>query len=132
MQRLLVAYAVGTTTLLAIDFVWLSFVARGLYRREIGALLLDRPLIGPAAAFYLVYVVGVVVFAVTPALAAGSWVQAATLGALLGLIAYGTYDMTNFATLKNWSATISAVDMTWGAVLTAVTATAAYAAASRF
>ncbi len=132
MTRYIAAYATGAVTFLVIDMIWLGVVARDLYRREIGALLLERPLYGPAALFYAFYVVGLVVFAVVPALNAGSWTTAALYGALLGLMCYGTYDMTNLATLKNWSTTIAITDMAWGAVLSATAAVAAYLVASRF
>lgn len=132
MTRYIVAYAAGAVTFLVLDLIWLGVVAKDLYQREIGALLLERPLYGPAAVFYLAYLAGILVFAVSPALNAGSWVTAAIYGALFGLMCYGTYDMTNLATLKNWSSTIAVVDMAWGTFLTASAAVTAYLAASRF
>jgi len=132
MTRQVAAYAAGVATFLAVDLLWLSVIARDIYRREIGALLLERPLVAPAAAFYLVYVAGVVVFAVNPALASSNWTTAALNGALLGLLCYGTYDVTNLATLRNWSSTIVVVDIAWGTLLTALTATVAYLVAARF
>jgi uncharacterized membrane protein len=123
--RYLLAYAATAVIFFAIDFIWLSN-AVGFYRERLGDLLLEKPNLGYAAGFYLLYVVGVVVLAVVPALNGGSWVNAAIAGAVLGLVAYGTYDMTNLSTLKNWSLTVSLVDMAWGTVLTAASATGGY------
>ena len=109
-----------------LDFVWLSTISTSFYRSRIGALLLDQPNLGVAGLFYLVYVAGIVHFAVMPAVNGASWVTALVNGALLGLVAYGTYDMTNLATLKNWSVSVSVVDMIWGVALTATAATCGY------
>ena len=81
--------------------------------------------------FYLLYVAGLLVFAILPGLRARRGRTAAALGALLGLLAYGTYDLSNYATLRDWPLGLTAIDMTWGAVLSAVSATAGYLAASR-
>ena len=121
-----IAWAAAAVIFLGLDFLWLGQVTPGFYRRELGPLLLDQPRLGIAAGFYLVYVVGIVVFAVMPALASGGIWRALLLGGLLGLIAYGTYDLTNLATLKGWSATVVAVDMVWGTVLTAMAAGGSY------
>jgi uncharacterized membrane protein len=123
--RYLLAYAATAAIFFVMDLIWLSN-AIGFYRERLGNLLLEKPVLGYAAGFYLLYVVGVVVLAVVPALNGGSWASAAIAGAVLGLVAYGTYDMTNLSTLKNWSLTVSLVDMTWGTVLTATSATGGY------
>lgn len=125
MLRYVVAYAATAVIFFAIDFLWLSN-AVGFYRERLGELLLDKPNLGYAAGFYLLYVGGIVMLAVVPALNAGSWSNAALAGAVLGLVAYGTYDMTNLSTLRNWSLTVSLVDMAWGTALTAVSATGGY------
>lgn len=125
MLKYLIAYVATAVVFFAIDFVWLTR-AVGFYRGEIGNLLLDEPKLGYAAGFYLLYVVGVVVLVVMPAVTAGSWVQALLMGALLGLVAYGTYDMTNMATLKGYTLRVALVDMGWGTFLTAVSALAGY------
>lgn len=126
MRTSLTAYVATTIVLFALDFVWLTFVTPALYKPRLGKLLLEQPNMLPAAGFYLLYVVGVVAFCVLPALEQGSWVRAVWGGALLGLVAYGTYDMTNLATIAGWSATVSFVDMAWGAVVTASAATAGF------
>jgi uncharacterized membrane protein len=121
-----VAYAATAVVFFGLDFVWLSTIATSFYRTRIGALLLEQPNLGVAGLFYLVYVAGIVHFAVMPAVNGASWATALVNGALLGLVAYGTYDMTNLATLKNWSVSVSIVDMIWGIALTATAATCAY------
>lgn len=126
------AYIAAAVSFLALDALWLGVVARSLYQREFGTMLLDKPNMGAAAAFYALYLVGVVVFAVKPALEAGSWSRALLQGALFGLIAYATYDLTNLATLKGFPIRVVAPDLAWGAFVTAAAALAGYAAASRF
>ena len=110
-----------------LDFVWLGFVAKKLYYGEMGKILLEKPNMGPAILFYVIYVIGVVVFVITPALEKGSWLHALGYGALFGFVAYATYDLTNLATLKGFSSKIVVIDLLWGASLTAVVSTGAYA-----
>lgn len=114
---------------LAIDFVWLAFVARGFYRKHLGFLLTDQPNWWAAGIFYLLFVAGLVVFAVDPALKAGSLRKAVMLGAFFGLVTYATYDLTNMATVKNWPWIVTIVDMIWGAVLAAAVACLGFLAA---
>jgi uncharacterized membrane protein len=121
-----IAYAATVIVFFAIDFVWLSYAAKTIYQREIGPLLLSQFNLPVAAGFYVFYVVGIVVFAVLPALNSGSWLTALILGGLLGLIAYGTYDLTNLATLKGWTVKMAVIDMTWGMVLTGFSAMAGF------
>jgi uncharacterized membrane protein len=128
----LIAYASTAVVFFALDFIWLTRVAIGFYRQNIGELLLATPNFAAAGIFYLFYVIGIVYFAVMPAVTANSVLTAILNGAILGLLAYGTYDMTNLATLKGWSLIVSVVDMAWGAVLTATAAAAGYYAVSRF
>lgn len=127
-----IAYISTAVVFFALDYLWLTRIAIGFYREQIGSLMLASPNFAAAGVFYLFYVVGVVYFAVMPAVSAGSLVTALINGALLGLLAYGTYDMTNLATLKGWSLPMSLVDMAWGAFLTATAAAAGYLAVSRF
>lgn len=123
----IVAYVSTAVVFLGLDFLWLGFVARSLYRDWIGPLMRDEINMAAAGAFYLVYVVGLVIFAVAPALKSGSWQTALVYGALFGLFAYGTYEMTNFATLKGWPVAMVVVDMAWGTALSAAAATAGFA-----
>ena len=127
MRSYALAYIAALIVLAACDFVWLSTMGASVYRPRLGGLLLERPVLWAAVLFYLVYAAGVVVFAVAPALGAASWLRAAGMGALFGLFAYATYDLTNLATLRSWSVLVTVLDIGWGAVLTAIGATAGYA-----
>jgi uncharacterized membrane protein len=97
--------------------VWLAFVARGFYRKHLGFLLSEQPNWWAAIIFYLLFVAGLVVFAIAPSLRAGSLRQAILLGAFFGLVTYATYDLTNLATVKNWPWIVTIVDLCWGIVL---------------
>jgi uncharacterized membrane protein len=132
MARILVCYIATAAAFFFLDFIWLSIATPRLYRPLLGDLLAAEPKLLVAAVFYLVYVAGVVVFAISPALSGGSWATALGLGALLGLIAYGTYDFTNLATLNNWPALVSVIDLAWGVCATAAAATIGFFVASRF
>lgn len=109
-----------------LDFIWLGFVAKKLYYGEMGKILLEKPNMAPALAFYAIYVIGVIILVVNPALEKDSWQHAFGYGALLGFVAYATYDLTNLATLKGFSSKIVAIDLIWGTLLTAVVATGAF------
>ncbi|OLP58016.1 hypothetical protein BJF93_13580 [Xaviernesmea oryzae] len=122
MKAALTAYAATLIAFLAIDAVWLGVVARTFYRDQLGELMLPQPNFVAAAVFYLFFAVAIVVLAVMPGLRSGSVLVAMGYGAILGLAAYGTYDMTNLSTLKGWPVLMSFVDMGWGTVLTAVSA----------
>jgi uncharacterized membrane protein len=119
------AYLATVVVFLALDAVWLTTMADRLYRPAIGHLMREPFALTPAVLFYLVYVAGVVVFAVRPALASGRWTTALGFGALLGLLAYATYDLTNQATLKDWPWRVTVADLCWGTFVTAVSAAAA-------
>jgi len=121
-----IAYASTAVVFLGLDAVWLTLAAPRLYRPLIGVLLAERFELFPAALFYVSYILGIVVFAVSPAFGTGRWTTAASYGALLGFVAYATYDLTNQATLRNWPAAVTVVDLVWGTVVTAVAATAGY------
>lgn len=118
-----IAYIATGLAFLAIDAVWLSFAAQRIYRPLMGDMLLDGFKVAPAALFYLIYIAGIIVFAVVPALADGRWMTATMHGAFLGLFAYATYDLTNQATLRNWPLMVTVIDMCWGTVVTALAAT---------
>ncbi|MHC8321745.1 DUF2177 family protein [Pseudomonas sp. GB2N2] len=128
MKKALFAYAGTLLAFLVLDGLWLGVLMAPTYRALLGPLMLDQPLLAPAAVFYLLYAVGCVVFVVLPA---SSWQRAARLGGLLGLVAYGTYDLSNWATLHGWSAQLALMDMAWGALATAVACTVGYGAARR-
>jgi uncharacterized membrane protein len=126
MKRTLMAYFVALLFIAVADGLWLGVLMPQQYRAWLGPLMREQPLLLPAAAFYLLYPVGVTVFAVLPGLKQDSCQASAALGALLGLVAYGTYDLSNLATLKDWPLQLTLVDMVWGASLSAAAATVAF------
>ena len=109
----------------AIDMIWLGFVASGFYKSQLGELL--GPVNWPAAIiFYLLFIIGILVFAVIPGLEASSFYKTLMYGALFGFFTYATYDLTNLATLNNWSIAVTLVDLVWGTVLSASVASVSY------
>lgn len=109
------------------DWFWLSVVASKFYRSQIGTMMLDKPNMTAALLFYVIYVVGLVVFVLTPALDEGSWQHALGYGALFGFVAYATYDLTNKATIKGITNKLVLVDLLWGMVLTGLVGVISYA-----
>jgi uncharacterized membrane protein len=130
-MQLFLAYFATLLTMALLDAAWLTTMVPFLYRPRLGAMLLPKPVLWAAAAFYLLYGAGIVLFAVLPALKADSLARAALLGAALGLMAYATYDLTNQATLRDWPPLITALDLLWGMTITAAAASGAYLAVSR-
>ncbi|MES2247303.1 MAG: DUF2177 family protein [Pseudomonadota bacterium] len=120
-QRL-AAWAATFAVLLALDMLWLGVVAKDMYQREIGTLMSPDPRLGVAAVFYLLYPIGLLVFAVVPGLRAQGVLRAALLGSLFGLFCYGTYDLTNLATIRDWPLALSFIDMAWGTLVSGVAA----------
>jgi len=117
LKQMLILYLVTLAVFFAIDMVWLGFVAKGFYRRHLGYLMGPKVNWAAAVLFYLLFIVGLLVFAVRPAITAGTPVQALLLGGLLGLICYATYDLTNLATIKDWPVVVTVIDLVWGTVL---------------
>ena len=130
MNQYLLAYLGSAVVFLGLDFVWLTIANARFYRPTLGAILLDKPRLIPALMFYLIYLAGITLFAVAPALRSGHWTVAASLGAALGLVAYGTYDLTNQATLTVWTSRITLMDLAWGTFVSGAGATAGYMVAS--
>jgi len=130
MKSYVTAYVACLAVMGILDFVWLRTTVPVLYRPAMGALLTDKPVVWAAAAFYLLYSVGTVAFAVVPGLRAQSLPLTVGLGAALGLFAYITYDLTNLATVRGWPVAVAAIDMVWGAVITGACAAAGFAAAN--
>jgi uncharacterized membrane protein len=128
-MRYLLAYVATALIMAGLDFLWLSNTSGPLYQRALGEMMAKEPNMTAAVAFYLIYILGVLWFAVRPALAAGDWKTALLNGALFGFFAYATYDLTNLATLKVWSLQVSLIDMAWGSVLSALAATGGTVAA---
>ena len=125
------AYLTALLTFLLADTAWLGTMAGRFYKPVMGDMLLPKFSVMPAVAFYLLYPVGLVIFAVSPALKVGSLATSVLLGALFGLFTYGTYDLTNQATLRNWTTSLTLIDMGWGGVLGAITAASAFLVTSR-
>jgi uncharacterized membrane protein len=126
LAKLLRLYAASLGVFLVVDLLWLGVIARGFYRHQLGPLLRPDVRWAPALVFYLLFVAGILVFAVIPALERGSWGRALVLGGLFGAIAYATYDLTNLATLKGFPPLVAVVDIAWGAFLAALIAGIAY------
>lgn len=110
-------FLVAAAAFLIFDSVWLKSMS-GFYRRHLTDLMAPKPDFRYAAAFYLIYIAGIVFFALQPALQSGSWLSALGYGAALGFFGYATYDLTNAATLKTWPAVVVVVDLAWGTLLT--------------
>ena len=112
-------FLIALAVFFAIDMIWLVLVAKKFYQEQIGFLM--RPDINWFAAiiFYLLFIIGLVTFVISPAIEKHSWVHALIFGALFGLVTYATYDLTNLATLKNWPILVTVVDLIWGTVLSA-------------
>lgn len=128
----LTAYLAGALAFFALDMIWLAGVAKNFYFSRLGDLIRQPPDYLVAGIFYAGYVAGIVYFAIAPALAAVGLPRAIINGALVGLLAYGTYDATNLATLRGYPVEVAVVDVIWGTFLTATAAAAGFIAAQRF
>jgi len=129
MIKYVAAYLGAGLTFAAIDFVWLTTMTNRLYKPVIGPIMADKPDMKAALAFYLISIAGTVFLAIAPALKEGNWTRAAINGAVLGFVAYATYDLTNQATLSVWQTKLTLIDLAWGTCLTMVSATGGYFAA---
>lgn len=126
------AYVATIIPLAVLDAVWLTFVAKGFYSTHMSFLFSKTINFTPVLFFYPIYAFVVLMLVVMPAVAANSWVEALWRGALLGLAAYGAYDLTNHATIAGWPLKMTLVDMGWGVVVTALTSVIAYFIISHF
>jgi len=124
-------YLIALPVFFAIDMVWLGLAAKGFYRQQIGALMRADVNWPAAIIFYLLFVLGLVVFVIAPAMDRDSWTRALLYGALFGLISYATYDLTNLATLRDWPLALTLVDLVWGAALAAGVSVATYGIATK-
>jgi uncharacterized membrane protein len=115
-------YLLTLPVFLVIDILWLGLVAKGFYRRKLHFVLSADVNWVAAIVFYMIYIAGILFFAVRPAVSTGSWIQAAFLGAMFGFFTYATYDLTNLATIKNWPIAVVVVDILWGVFLCTVVA----------
>jgi uncharacterized membrane protein len=116
-KQMILLYFLTLAVFFVIDMIWLGIIAKGFYRRHLGPLMTPKVNWLSAVLFYLLFIVGLLVFVIRPALDAGAPLQALLYGALFGLISYATYDLTNLATLKDWPVIVTVVDLIWGTVL---------------
>jgi len=119
-------YALTVPVFFAIDMLWLGVIAKGFYRKKLGFILSPNINWAAAITFYLIFIVGILIFAVRPAVNNNSWVQAVVLGALFGFFTYATYDLSNLATIKNWPLVVVVADIVWGMCLCTLTALLSY------
>lgn len=119
-------YAIALPIFLVIDMIWLGIIAKNFYAAQVGSLMTSNPNWLAAIIFYLIFIVGLVVFVIEPAVKLGSWQHAITYGALFGLTCYATYDLTNLAVAKNWPLLVTLVDLAWGTTVAATVSTVTY------
>jgi uncharacterized membrane protein len=131
MMTNVVGYLVALVTFFAADMVWLAIMTPRVYRPTLGDITISGVNLPPAIVFYLLYPVGLVIFVVGPALKSGSLAAALVYGALFGFFTYSTYDLTNYATLRNWTFELTVIDVAWGCVLAAIASALAFLAAGR-
>ena len=131
-MAMIIGYFGALAAFVAADMVWLGAMASRLYRPVLGDMAAPTVNLPAAAVFYLLLPVGIAIFAVAPGLRSGSLVLAALNGALFGFFTYATYDLTNQATLRNWTTQLTVIDIAWGVALGALAASAGFLAASRF
>ncbi len=127
-----IAYLACLIVFGAIDALWISTMAAQLYRPTLGDILLTNLRLVPALIFYFLFPIGLLVFAVAPALRSESWTTAIIYGAIFGAFAYGTYDLTNYATLRNWTAQITLIDIVYGTIVAGTASVAGYWAVKIF
>jgi len=128
MNKYIAAYAGTATVMVAMDMLWLSVIAKPMYQKGIGHLMAEKPIVGIAVLFYLLYALGVVIFAVSPQHNGATWTVTLAMGALFGFFAYAAYDLTNLATLRDWPLRLSLIDIGWGTVVSAASAAGGKAA----
>ena len=126
-MKFLVPYAIALILFVGIDLIWLGLIAKSIYRSEMGSLVTDNFNGWAGGAFYLLYPIGMVIFAIAPALENGTWKDALLWGALFGFFAYATYDLTNLAVVKGWPVRLTFIDLAWGTCLTGSVAALAHA-----
>jgi uncharacterized membrane protein len=132
MKIIAIAYIAVLVVMGVLDGAWLSFSVSRLYKPGIGHLMADQPVAWAAVLFYLLYAAGVTYLITLPALTTGGPGSAAVRGAVLGVIAYGTYDLTSLAIMRGWPVNVTLIDMVWGGILTGVSATLAVVITRKF
>jgi uncharacterized membrane protein len=119
-------YLIALPVFFVIDSIWLTLVAKNFYAKQIGFLMSKTPNLLAAFVFYLVFIAGLVVFVITPALDKKIWLNMLLTGALFGLVTYATYDLTNLATVKDWPVIVTVIDLIWGMFVSASVALITY------
>jgi len=132
MEILIKLYLIALPVFFAIDFIWLALVARKFYVAQLGILMKTNINWTAAIIFYLLFIVGLIIFAIAPAVEKKSLTHALFMGGLFGFFAYATYDLTNLATLKNWPLSITIVDMIWGTILAALVSSITFIIFTKF
>lgn len=119
-------YCIALPIFFGLDMVWLGIVAKNFYTKQIGFLMTPKVNWAAAVIFYLLFLIGLVVFVIAPAVEKDSWVRALLLGGLFGLVTYATYDLTNLATVRDWPLALTVVDLIWGTILAGSVSTGTY------
>jgi uncharacterized membrane protein len=119
-------YFIALPVLVGIDAIWLAIISKGFYKQHLGFLMTKNPNWLAAIIFYLLFIVGLVIFVISPAVEKGMWLNALLSGALFGMICYATYDLSNLATIKNWPVIVTIVDIIWGSFLSAAVSLITY------
>lgn len=126
------AYLITVPIFFALDMIWLTQVSKNLYREDMGSLMRSDINWYAGIGFYLLYIVGILIFAAHPAIKSGSWQTATLYGALFGLFCYATYDLTGLAVINGWPLKLTFIDIAWGMVLTGTVATVSYLLVNKF
>ncbi|MBS3902835.1 MAG: DUF2177 family protein [Anaplasmataceae bacterium] len=121
MKQFIISYVVAAVVMLGVDAIWLSVMSKKFYATQIGHLMSETPKLGPAAIFYIIYILGLTILVLQPALQNNfDYPKVLLWGAVFGMVAYATYDLTNQATLRDWPVIVTVVDIIWGTILTGV------------
>ena len=124
--KLILAYLLTAVVFFAIDLTWMGLISKNFYRKYLGGFLSDTVNWTAAFVFYALFIIGIFIFSILPAVEKNSFSHAVIMGGLFGFFTYATYDLTNLATLKNWPLTIVYIDIIWGTILTGLVAAAGY------
>lgn len=131
-MKYFILFGITTVIFFSIDLIWLGVIAKNHYREKLGFILSPEVNWTAAIVFYLIYIAGILYFAVVPALNSGEWQTALINGAVLGFLCYATYDLTNMATIAKWPLQIVIIDIAWGTILTGTVSLASFYAATKF
>ena len=124
-------YLIALPVFLAVYMIWLTLVAKNFYAKQLGFLMNKNPNLLAALIFYLIFIAGLIIFVITPALEKQSWISAVLMGAFFGLVTYSTYNLTNLATVKDWPLLVTVIDLLWGITLSATVSAITYFIATK-